>query len=94
MEIRTIRHKGLRRFVEDDDPRGLRADTVNRIRSILTALLAADSMDGVNGPPGWRIHRLMGDRAGAWSLSVTGNWRLTFEIEAGAIVDLDLEDYH
>ena len=47
-----------------------------------------------NGPAGWRIHRLKGDRAGDWSISVSGNWRLTFVIVGGAIVNLNLEDYH
>ena len=94
MEIRSVQHKGLRRFLEEDDSRGLRADMVNRLRNILTALSAAQTIDGLRGPPGWRIHQLSGDRAGAWSLSVTGNWRITFRIEGGAIIDLDLEDYH
>jgi proteic killer suppression protein len=31
---------------------------------------------------------------GTWSLWISGNWRLTFRIEADEIVDLDLEDYH
>ena len=52
------------------------------------------SMDGVQGPPGWRIHQLVGDRAGTWSLSVSGNWRITFAIEGDEITNLDLEDYH
>jgi len=51
-------------------------------------------MDGVAGPPGWRIHHLTGDRVGTWSLSVSGNWRLTFTLDSGEISDLDLEDYH
>jgi proteic killer suppression protein len=37
---------------------------------------------------------LKGDRAGTWSVSVSGNWRLTFTIEGGDICALDLEDYH
>jgi proteic killer suppression protein len=46
--------------------------------------------------PSWRAHRLTGDREGAWSLSVTKNWRLTFRINQAEIeiVDLDYEDYH
>jgi len=51
-------------------------------------------MDNLNGPPGWRIHLLTGDRAKTWSISASGNWRITFEIEGGEISDLDLEDYH
>nr|WP_294507484.1 type II toxin-antitoxin system RelE/ParE family toxin [uncultured Rhodopila sp.] len=45
-------------------------------------------------PPGWRIHQLRGDRAGTWSISVSGNWRITFGIEAGEITDLNLENHH
>lgn len=94
MLIRSISHRGLRRFVESDDPRELRSDMVNRIRNILSALIAAADMEVVMGPPGWRIHQLVGDRKGTWSISVSGNWRLTFELEEYEIVNLDLEDYH
>jgi toxin HigB-1 len=94
MNIRGIKHRGLRRFLENDDPRELRPDLVNRARNILTALVAAADMQGVQGPPGWRIHRLSGDREGTWSVSVSGNWRITFDLEGGDITNLDLEDYH
>nr|WP_253203834.1 type II toxin-antitoxin system RelE/ParE family toxin [Methylosinus sp. KRF6] len=85
----TIKHRGLRRFIESDDPRELRADLVNRTRNV-----AATNMEGLQGPPGWRIHQLSGDRAGTWSISVSGNWRITFELDGGEIANLDLEDYH
>jgi toxin HigB-1 len=94
MNIRGIKHRGLRRFLENDDPRELRPDLVNRARNILTALVAAADMQGVQGPPGWRIHRLSGDREGTWSVSVSGNWRITFDLEGGDVTNLDLEDYH
>ncbi|MDB5523126.1 MAG: plasmid maintenance system killer [Rhizobium sp.] len=94
MKIRTIRHKGLKRFVEDDDAKGIRPDLVNRIRNILTVLLSATDIDGVSGPPGWRVHQLTGDRLGTWSISASGNWRITFEIEDSEISNLDLEGYH
>lgn len=94
MRIRSIRHKGLKRFVEDDDARGIRSDLVGRVRNIIAALVAAPAMSGVHGPPGWRIHQLSGDRAGTWSISVSGNWRITFELEDDEIENLDLEDYH
>lgn len=94
MNIRTIKHRGLRRFIEDDDPRDIRGDLVNRVRNILTVLLTAADMSGVQGPPGWRIHQLTGDRMGTWSISVSGNWRITFILDADEIMDLNLEDYH
>jgi proteic killer suppression protein len=94
MQIHSVHHKGLKRLLEDNDDRGIRRDLVGRVRNVLTVLIAAEDMDGVRGPPGWRIHPLSGDRAGTWSISVSGNWRITFDIEQGKIVNLDLEDYH
>ena len=80
--------------METDDAREIRPDLVNRVRRILTALISAPDMDGVEGPPGWRVHRLTGDRDGTWSVSAFGNWRITFTLEAGEICNLNLEDYH
>jgi toxin HigB-1 len=67
---------------------------VNRVRRILTALLSAEGIEGLEGPPGWRIHRLAGARAGTWSISVSGNWRITFNVQDDTVTDLNLEDYH
>jgi toxin HigB-1 len=94
MEIRSVRHRGLLRLLEDNDPRELRPDLVRRLRNILAVLVMANDMTEVEGPPGWRIHQLKGDRAGTWSISVSGNWRLTFDLDEGEICNLDLEDYH
>jgi proteic killer suppression protein len=94
MRLRSIRHKGLRRFVEENDSKGIRNDLVDRVRKILTAVLASDDIENLQGPPGWRVHQLIGDRAGTWSISVSGNWRITFEVENGEVSNLDLEDYH
>lgn len=94
MQIKSFAHKGLERFVETDDSRALRADLVPRIRRVLTALILAPDPENIVGPPGWRLHRLTGDRAGTWSISVSGNWRITFDSRDGDILNLDLEDYH
>ncbi|MEX0695921.1 MAG: type II toxin-antitoxin system RelE/ParE family toxin [Dongiaceae bacterium] len=58
------------------------------------ALVSAADIDGIKGPPGWRVHKLSGDRAGTWSIRVSGNWRITFDDEGDEIRNLDLEDYH
>ena len=44
--------------------------------------------------PGWGLHQLKGDRKGTWSVTVSGNWRLTFRFADGDACDLSLEDYH
>ena len=50
--------------------------------------------DKLRAFPLWKAHQLTGDRKGVWSLHVTRNWRLTFQIENSEIVDVDYEDYH
>jgi plasmid maintenance system killer protein len=56
---------------------------VNRVRRILTALIAAPDIAGVRGPPRWRIHHLTGDRAGRWSNSASRKWRIMFTLHNG-----------
>ena len=80
MIIRSVQHRGLLRLIEDDDSRELRPDLVRRLRNIVAALIVAADMEAVRGPPGWKVHRLKGNRAGTWSISVSGNWRMTFDI--------------
>ena len=96
MIILSIRHRGLKRLIENNSPRGIRGDLINRVRNIITALILAEDMnDFITGaPPGWRVHQLSGDRKGTWSISASGNWRITFEEAEGYLDFLHLEDYH
>ena len=96
MQFTSVRHRGLRRFIEHDDPSALPPDLVKRTRRILTVLKETADMREfrAKAPPGWRIHRLSGDRPGEWSVRASGNWRITFEERDGEISRLDLEDYH
>ena len=44
--------------------------------------------------PGYRLHRLGGNRRDVWSVRVSGNWRITFRFSENQAVDVNLEDYH
>lgn len=96
MDIRSIRHRGVRRFVEKDDASGLPAEFVEKIRNIISFLQEMDSVEELKSIASWRAHQLAGDRKGVWSLTVTRNWRITFRVDESerSIVDLDYEDYH
>ena len=96
MEIRNVIHRGLRRFIERDDPSGLSPAAVKRLRSILTFLQDMTDHQDLHDVPTWKVHQLSGDRKGTWSLAVTRNWRITFRIDKtrNEIFDLDFEDYH
>ncbi len=91
--IKSFRHKGLARYFEQNDRRGIDAKQSSRIRRILDALDQAASPEQMN-IPGWRLHPLTGNRKGLWSVSVSGNWRITFEFSGTDAVNVNLEDYH
>lgn len=94
MEIESIRHKGLRRFFETGNTKGLVGDA-GRLRKMLAFIDAVGSFDELMLPPNFGLHELAGTRKGEWSMTVTRNWRLTFGVNAeGALIDMDLEDYH
>jgi proteic killer suppression protein len=96
MRIRNVRHKGLRRFIEADDPSGLPLAVVAKLRAMLSFLQDMADEAELRTIPGWRAHQLTAARKGTWALHVTKNWRLTFCIDDQAIeiVDLNYEDYH
>ncbi len=75
--IETFRHKGLRRFYENDDRKLLPADMVERIRDILTALEATETIEGLSRPS-FRLHALKGELKGFWAVTVRANWRIIF----------------
>ncbi len=72
------------------------ADIADKLRRMLAFLDDMEDPDELRALPTWNAHTLTGDRKGTWSLSVTGNWRLTFRIDtvADELCDLNLEDYH
>jgi proteic killer suppression protein len=91
--IKSFAHKGLRRLFETGKSRGVAADLQKRLirqMDVLNAALVAQDMN----LPGYRFHELRGDRRGAYSVTVSGNWRLTFKFQNGDAHDVDLEDYH
>jgi len=96
MKIRNVVHKGLRRFIEDDDTAGLQPAVVPKLRRIVSFLQDMEREEELRTVPSWKAHPLTGDRKGAWSLFVTKNWRITFRIDPAEleIIDLDYEDYH
>jgi proteic killer suppression protein len=96
MKIRNVVHKGLRRFIEDDDAAGLQPAVVAKLRRIVSFLQDMEREEELRPVPSWKAHQLTGDRKGNWSLFVTKNWRLTFRIDQTEveIIDLDYEDYH
>jgi toxin HigB-1 len=91
--IRSIRHKGLRRFYETGSSSGVQSAHAGRLRMQLAALDTAQTIQDMN-IPGYVLHPLKGKLRSRWAISVSGNWRLTFEFREGDVYLLDYEDYH
>jgi toxin HigB-1 len=78
--IRSFKHRGLKRLYEEDDRRGISPDLVHAVQEILTVLDDATSALDLT-LPGYRLHKLKGDLAGFWSVTVRANWRIIFRFE-------------
>jgi len=91
--IRSIRHKGLERLHEDDDPRGVIGQHVEKLRDILARLDAAGAVADMD-LPGFRLHPLKGEFKGFWAVTVRANWRVIFRLVEGDALDVNYVDYH
>ncbi|MBX2868780.1 MAG: type II toxin-antitoxin system RelE/ParE family toxin [Acidiferrobacterales bacterium] len=91
--IKTFKHKGLEKYYLTGSKKGIQASHANRLRMQLAALDSAQSLDDMD-IPGYRLHQLTGNRKGIWSITVSGNWRITFEFTDGNVYIVNYEDYH
>ena len=91
--IKSFKHKGLRLFYETGSTKGIQAKHSEKLRMQLAALDTAVEIDDLD-IPGYQLHPLKGNRKGSWAISVSGNWRLTFEFTDGNVYFLNYEDYH
>lgn len=91
--IKTFAHKGLEVFFLTGSTKGIQAKHARRLGMILDLLDSARTPSDMNFP-GSRLHMLKGDLAGLWSVTVSGNWRLTFRFHEGDAYIVDYQDYH
>ena len=91
--IKSFRHKGLQAFFESGSKAGIQAAHAPKLARQLTRLDQAQQPLDMN-LPGWNLHSLQGGLAGHWSVSVNGNWRMTFTFEGADAVLVDYQDYH
>lgn len=91
--IKSFKHKGLKKFFETGSTVGINAKHAEKIAYRLMVLDNAKQIEGVD-IAGFNLHSLKGDRQGVWSITVTGNWRITFEFIDDDVHIVNFEDYH
>ena len=55
---------------------------------------ASVTIDDLKAPPGNRLEKLKGDRAGQWSIRINDQWRICFSWKDGEAWDVEIVDYH
>ena len=91
--IKSFRHKGLQLFFETGSRAGVQSSHAPRLSRQLSRLNEARNWEDMN-IPGWRLHSLSGKLSGHFSISVSGNWRITFRFEGEDVVLVNYQDYH
>jgi toxin HigB-1 len=91
--IQRFRHKGLERLFTRGDTSGINPQLAAKLRRMLILLDRGKDPTALS-MPGYRLHKLKGDREGQWSATVSGNWRLIFEFVGEHATNVDLVDYY
>ncbi len=91
--IRSIKHKGLSDFFLTGSTKGICPHHAAKLRILLTALNVAKDVKDLN-VPAWNLHALKGDLKKHWSLTVNGNWRITFMLMDEDVYLVNYLDYH
>ena len=60
----------------------------------LQALGAARTLSDLGALRSVGLHKLSGDRAGYWAMTINGPYRLVFRFEDGDAFDVEIVDYH
>ena len=54
----------------------------------------ATNINDLKVPTSNRLHELLGERKGQYSISVNAQWRICFRYQDGDAFDVELTDYH
>ena len=83
-----------RRFYEEGKVSKFRGLDIDAADDLLAALDAAESLKDLSPLKSVGLHKLSGDRAGQWAMTVNGPWRICFRFKDGDAYDVEIIDYH
>lgn len=92
--IKSFRDKATAAIFAGIVPKGVPTDIARRARTKLLMIDAVRALGELSVPPGNRLEKLRGDRAGQYSIRVNDQFRLCFRWMAGEAEDVELCDYH
>lgn len=92
--IRTFASKSTQRLFDRELVNRYPSSLVGTILKKLLVLDAADSLEDLRLPPGNRLEKLKGKRAGQHSIRINAQWRICFAWIDGDAYDVEIVDYH
>lgn len=92
--IKTFGDRNTARLFEREPVRHYPAELRRVMLRKLVALDAAEALDDLRVPPGNRLEKLRGDRAGQHSIRVNDQWRICFRWKDADAYEVEIVDYH
>ncbi len=92
--IRSWADSRSRRFYEEGKTQKFRGMDIEAAEDLLAALDAATSLGDLRALKSVRLHKLSGDRAGQWAMTINGPWRICFRFKDGDAHLVEIVDYH
>lgn len=91
--IESFRHRGLKALYQGKTTKRVAPEHEQKLRDILAQLDQSEKPSDMD-LPGYDLHPLQGPLKGHYSVSVSGNWRVTFSFENKAASAINCLDYH
>ncbi len=91
--IKSFKCRKTEALYAGESPRKFRAFADVTVRK-LQMLKQATALEDLFNPPGNRLEKLVGDRAGQWSIRINKQYRLCFTFHNGDAYDVEIADYH
>ena len=92
--IKSWANSRSRRFYEAGKISKFRSLDIDSADELLAALDAATSLKDLSPLKSVGLHKLSGNRAGQWAMTVNGSWRICFRFKNGKAYNVEITDYH
>lgn len=92
--LRSFRDKDTEAIWRRQRSRKLDTTTQRVAWRKLAILDAAETLGDLRVPPGNRLEKLAGDRAGQYSIGINRQWRICFHWSEAGPEDIEIVDYH
>ena len=92
--IRSWANSRTRRFYEDGKISKFRSLGSDAADELLAMLDAAESLKDLSPLKSVGLHKLSGNRAGQWAMTINGPWRICFRFKDGDAYEVEITDYH